>query len=186
MRRSGSFLATLAAAALFGWTPIGESANPAIVRGELAALPGVCPVAGCAEADFDSRWLSRTSQGHLFLVSRQCGSAACDGWLVEKTAQGLVTRLVFQGQMRVERQAPATYPSVVVRRDVNDHTVSEAQFDWVAGRYVQAASRELYRVNGTECGDAGECYARATQAWRERQGGEALRIWETVHNRSVI
>jgi hypothetical protein len=130
-------------------------------------------------------WVSRTRAGNLFLVVRSDCGIDCGAWFVERTARGVGMRLNVDGRFRVVSSKNAI-PDVETWKEVSDSETVYTRYIWVAGTFVQADSRTVYRVDGVECGTAQECYQAARAAYENRRADKALDIWEKVHKVSWI
>lgn len=172
----------------FGWTASDEPVSTAGLDAELQAEPGCASAAACdtAFAGFSMRWVSRTRAGNLFLVVRSdCGVTDCGAWFVERTARGVGMRLNVDGRFRVV-SGPGAIPDVETWKELSDSEVEYTRYSWVAGTYVRADSRTVYRVDGVECGTALQCYETARAAYQHDKAEKALNIWEKVHKVSWI
>lgn len=172
----------------FGWTAANETVSTAGLDAELRSEPGCTPADSCDAtlAGFSMHWVSRTRTGNLFLVVRSdCSVRDCGAWFVERTARGVGMRLNVDGRFRV-LSTQGTIPDVETWKEVSDSEVVYTRYRWVAGTYVQADSRTVYRVDGVECGTALQCYETARAAYENRRADKALNIWEKVHKVSWI
>jgi hypothetical protein len=162
----------------------GESANPSLAPAELPAVildDCVSGAAPCGENSFDIDWVGRIADGHLFLVTRACGSGNCDGWLVAKDARGdTQVVLAIAGEVRLEHGV-GEYPIVRTRAALSDNYVSYTRYEWSDGQYARTETRLAHRVDGIECGGEDDCDAAAKRALREQQPARAVRIWQQVH-----
>jgi len=186
---AASLASGLLALGLFGYS--GAGPTPALDAADLplAVLSDCDSAAACgAGQSYSTQWVGRTPSGNLFLIARS-GCAAgdpCNAWFVEKTPGGLHTRLVVDGQFSVQRARQQGYPDIRVRRVVSEGQALQTRFSWVGGRYVETEHRNLYRVEGIECGSEAECHEVAKRAYEHRDPARALKIWETVHGFSWI
>lgn len=172
----------------FGWTAGNEAVSTAGLDAEFRPETGCAQPENCeaALAGFAMHWVSRTRTGNLFLVVRSdCGADDCGAWFVERTARGVGMRLNVDGRFRV-LSSKTTVPDVETRKEVSDSEVVYTRYRWVAGTYVQADSRTVYRVDGIECGTALQCYETARAAYESHKADKALNIWEKVHKVSWI
>jgi hypothetical protein len=172
----------------FGWTADGEVVSTAGLDAELKSAPDCVQSENCdaSLAGFSMHWVSRTRSGNLFLVVRSdCGTADCGAWFVERTARGVGMRLNVDGRFRV-LSSKGAIPDVETWKEVSDSETVYTRYIWVAGTFVQADSRTVYRVDGVECGTALQCYQTAREAHENRRTDKALHIWEKVHKVSWI
>ena len=179
------FAALLGVAAL-GWT--GGAARTA--SAEVADAASLCASESCpAESrGFRSHWVSYTGTGQLYVMVRndcRAGSPECSARFVERTANGVATRLNVQGEFRVVHSGKAV-PDVEALRAVSDSELEVTRYSWQDGAYVRGETRQLFGVNGELCGTALECYQKAQAAHEQRDTGKALHILETVHRVSYI
>jgi hypothetical protein len=179
----------LAVAAL-GWTGIGETSHPMLSATDLPANitngcynREVCHV----EQDYMVHWLGKTPNGNLFLVmTNSCEETnKCDSWLVEKTRQQAATLLSLDGKYRLVKGSQP-YPDVQLKKEISDTRIAYSYFEWQESSYVKTISKDIYRVDGVECGTAEECHQAALTAMQHQRAGEAIKIWETVHHVSWI
>ncbi len=193
MKQSGqipTLLAALLAVVALGWPVHNEVVSTAGLENELAA-----DAAGCAAFDncptiageVFAHWISRTSNGNLFLVMQsRCQTAEhCVASFVERTERGTATHLNVEGQFQVIH-GNKSIPDVQTWRTLSDSETEYTRYTWTAGAYIKAETRIAYQVDGVECGSALECYQTASKAHSERNTGRALKIWEKVHNVSFI
>jgi hypothetical protein len=193
MKRSGqkpAFLAALLAVVVLGWPVHNEVVSTAALESELeTAAAGCAPANSCSTGadEILTHWISRTSNGNLFLVMQtRCQAAEhCAASFVERTARGTATRLNVEGQFRVIL-GNKPIPDVQTWRALSDTETEYTRYTWTTGAYVKAETRTAYRVDGVECGSALECYQLANKAHAEHNTGRALKIWETVHKVSWI
>ncbi len=185
-----SYLAMAFALATFTWTGIGESSHPMLNATELPQNVTtdcynreVCQV----EQEYTIHWLNKTPDGNLFLViNKICDEAGnCDSWLVEKTERQVTTLLSLDGRYRLVKSNQA-YPDVQVKKELSDTRIAYSYFEWQDGSYGKTVSKDIYRVDGTECGTLEECNQAALVAMQQKRTGEAIRIWEIVHRVSWI
>lgn len=183
------YAATVFAVALFLYASPGDSGPPMLAAAELPpSISADCGPQLCAhEPDYTVHWLGKTPAGHLFLVlpARCEDGSPCRSWLVEKTRQGVVALLDVEGRYRLVRSEGA-HPEVQIRKDVTATQIAYSRFVWRDGAYVQAEVKDLYRVDGRECGTREDCNTAAVAALRRHRVGQALKIWETVHRVSWI
>lgn len=190
MTRSVSLPAVVAAllgVAALGWTNPGVSR---VATGLASAEAAGCATEACpVEArGFHTHWVSRTGNGQLYVMVRSdCRSAGADcvARFVERTSAGLATRLDVQGEFRVV-QSGKDVPDVEARRAITESEIEITRYSWVGDAYVKSDSRQVFRVDGEECGTALECYQKAQAARDGRDTGKALQILETVHKVSYI
>lgn len=175
------------AASLLLYPGAGESGPPLLVPAELPPSIAAACDEPCASDSFTVHWLSQTPGGQLFVVlPAPCNEEqSCRSWLVEKTRQGVAALLDIDGHYRLVHSEGA-YPDVQIRKDMTGARVAYSRFAWREGNYVQAEAKDLYRVDGRECGTRDECNAAAMAALRSQRVGQALKIWETVHRVSWI
>lgn len=187
---SSSCLAATFALCTFAWTGVGESAYPELLATELPLnIVNECETPNaCQDAqNFVSRWISRSQRGDLFIVQHvTCTGSACASWFVEKTAAGPITRLSIEGGFRLIGNKKSAYPDVQMQRRVSDIQTSYIYYAWTGDRYVKTESRDIYHVNGVECGSRDECYQAALKANQAQHPEQALQIMETVHGLSWI
>lgn len=172
----------------FGWTVENEAVSTTGLDAELRPELGCTLPEGCEAAlpGFSMHWVSKTRTGNLFLVVRSdCNAGDCGAWFVERTARGVGMRLNVDGRFRVLNSKGAI-PDVETWQDVSDSEVVYTRYRWVAGTFVKADSRTVYRVDGVECGTALQCYETARQAYERHMTDKALNIWEKVHKVSWI
>ncbi len=185
-------MSALLAVATFTWMDRGEGVGAAMILqdSELQTAESTCtPPENCrmVAGSFLTHWISRTNSGNLFLVMEtNCTDASrCSSWIVERTGRGVGMRLNIEGQFRVLNSGKPI-PDIQTRRDLSETESTYTRYTWVAGAFLKAETRTVYRVNGVECGTALECYQTAVEAHQKRMTDKALRIWETVHKVSVI
>ncbi len=181
-------LALMLGLTAFGWTADQEVAGTAGLDAEFRSEPACAQSENCEAtlAGFSMHWVSRTRFGNLFLVVRSdCGAGDCGAWFVERTARGVGMRLNVGGRFRV-LSSKGAIPDVETWKEVSDSEVVYTRYTWVAGTFVQADSRTVYRVDGVECGTALQCYETARAAYENRRTDKALHIWEKVHKVSWI
>lgn len=188
MTRSLSFsavLATLLGVAALGWSANGPSSSADLASiADGACVGALCPV---ETRGFEARWVGRTGQGQLFVMLRhdcQTGSE-CVARFVERTATGVATRLDVQGEFQLVPSGREV-PDVEARHAVSESEIEITRYAWVGGAYVRGETRQVFQVQGEECGTALECYQKAQAARDQRETGKALRILETVHRVSYI
>lgn len=141
------------------------------------------------------RWLARTPTGNLFTVA--CTAAAdCGAWLVEKRGRDINALLELAGDYeffgddanradRVAGHVPRDrYPHVRFREAIDDRAFAVREFVWVEDHYRLRESRQVYVVDGVECGTQAECHQAAVAATRIGRDATALRIWAVVHRRN--
>jgi hypothetical protein len=175
-------------ALLLVWTSPGESSDPMLALADMPreiarscvnsqdGTPGGC----------DTRWLSRSPRGDLFLIAgSNCSSDTCRVWFVEKGREGSSTLLALQGRYQL-LPGRHLYPSVQSRLDLSATQVSHSRFDWVGDRYVRSENHVLYRVEGVECGVEERCRELAQEALRAERVDRAVKIWQSVHGVSWI
>ena len=188
--RRSSYLALVFAIVAFAWTEVGESSTPMLSAGELPVnivsdcySEEVCDV----NQSYIIHWLNKTATGNLFLViPSSCDDASgCGAWLVEKCRQHTLTLLTLDGMYRLNKSTNA-YPDVEVKKEVSDTEIEYSRFSWQSGEYTKIVSKEVYRVDGVECGTEDECHATALKAINDQRMGQAVKILETVHNVSWI
>jgi hypothetical protein len=183
-------LAAAAAVVLLGWTPGNEASRFAQADAALVAEGAVCPVVEQCPSPGDgmlAHWVGRTGDGNLFvLVRSNCrGAPDCGAWFVERSARGVTPRLSVDGRFQVVR-GNKPVPDVQTWRSVSDSQYELTRYTWTAGAYVRAETRQIFHVDGQECGTALDCYHKARAAHAGHRTGEALRILEKVHNLSFI
>lgn len=178
----------LLAVAAIVWTAAGETSDPLLAGAELPAdVVANCETrtnTGC-DTVLSHYWLGRAAQGELFLVLRAGCHGECDAWLVQRSARGTRTLLAINGQFRLAR-ASGPYPAVQVRTESNPSRASYTRYAWNGRAYAPGESREVYRVDGTECGTAAECEAIANAALVEGANERAVRIYEQVRGVGFI
>lgn len=185
-------MSALLAVLAMTWTDRGDGLSAAMIlqESELQTARNDCPTpeaCSTVAGSFLTHWISRTGNGNLFLVMRtDCTDASrCSSWFVERTGRGVGMRLNIEGHFRVLNSGKPI-PDIQTRRDLSDTESTYTRYTWVAGAFLKAETRTVYRVNGVECGTALECYQTAVEAHQKRMTDKALRIWETVHKVSVI
>ena len=179
-------VAALLGATAFGWVGAGSSRSVSQMNTETASL---CTGAACPfEArGFRAQWVSRTGNGQLYVMERSdCHIANdCVARFVERTNTGIATRLDVQGEFRVVQNG-RDVPDVEARHAVSETEIEITRYTWVGDAYVKSESRQVFRVDGEECGTALECYRKAQTAREGQDTGKALNILETVHRVSYI
>jgi hypothetical protein len=166
----------------FCWTGVGQTADPTLTIGELStALRPDCS-GGCDGAPaFSVYWLNKTATGDLFVVVREgCQSGDCASWLVEKAPAGAVLLLTLHGHFKLSIADADGYPGVEVKKALSDAHLEYTRYVWSRDGYVTAESKDVYRVDGIECGTATECDAVAVAALRSQRAAYAIKIWETI------
>lgn len=165
------------------WTGAGETSDPLL---DLADLPADviadCRLAAGNDCHTTLRrhWLGRNSQGELFLVWRPDCQPSCNAWLVQRSANQARTLLALTGEFRLQRVAGG-YPTVQVRTETSTNSVHYVHYAWNGDSYARTQTREVYQVDGVECGSAEECAAAAAAALNDQQTDRAVRIYEQVH-----
>lgn len=183
-------MAGLLALVTLGWTdtqPGTSKAEPelaALVPGEICPQPENCQI---GLGDHQSHWISQTGNGQLYLVVQtDCARTnRCNAWFVERSARGLAARLNIEGQFKVLNSGTAI-PDVQTRRSLSDNEMEYTRYSWKAGTFVRVETRNVFLVDGEECGSALECYQKAALAHKNRNTDKALKIWEQVHKLSWI
>lgn len=178
-----AYQTTLLALAALVWTAAGETSDPWLSAAELP--PEV--VASCdsrpTTSDCDTvlthHWLGRAAQGELFLVTRAGCRSECDAWLVQRSANGTRTLLTINGDFRLAR-ATGPYPAVQVRTEFSTARASYTRYTWNGRGYAPVETRQVYRIDGVECGTAAECETNAHAALADGDSGRAVRIYEQV------
>jgi len=185
-----SYLTMALAVAALAWTGVGETSNPMLSATELPANitndcynREVCHV----EQEYMVHWLGKTPNGNLFLViTNSCEDTNnCDSWLVEKTGRQTATLLSLDGRYRLVKGGHL-YPDVQIKKEISDTRIAYSYFEWQGNSYTKTISKDIYRVDGVECGTAEECHQAALTAMQHQRTGEAIKIWETVHRVSWI
>ena len=180
---------TLLAAVALIWTAAGETSDPLLAAAELPSDVALrCDArtdsAGCAAA-LTHHWLGRAAQGELFLVVHAGCRAECNAWLVQRSARGTRTLLALTGEFRLVR-ASGPYPAVQMRTAVSTTRVNYTHYVWDGRGYAPAETRDVYRVDGVECGTVAECDAAARAALARGQNERAVRIYEQVRGVGFI
>lgn len=195
---TAKFASGISALLLVVWTATGESADPTLSVSELPRGLFECsPQPQCfAAMPLTTHWLARTPTGNLFTVT--CSAdAGCGAWLVEKQAREVTALLELSGAYeffgddaaRAHRGATAggiprdRYPHVRLREAVADHAFIVRDFVWVDRHYQLRETRQVYVVDGVECGTKEQCHQAAVAATRIGRDATALRIWSLVHQR---
>jgi len=188
MFRPASFpviAAALVGCAAVSWTGNSVPHRVASVDTETVACAGQpCPV---EVSGFRTHWISRTHSGELYVMVRSdCQNTSdCVARFVERTGNGIATRLDLQGTFHVVSNGKDV-PDVESHRSVSESETVITRYTWVGGAYVMGESRQVFRVDGEACGTALECYQKAQAAREGRDTGKALQILETVHKVSYI
>lgn len=181
------------------WTAAGESADPTLSANELPRGLFECsPQPQCfAAMPLTTRWLARTSTGNVFTVTCTAG-ADCGAWLIEKQGNHIAALLELAGEYeffdddgnrtygvaRVGYAPRDRYPHVRFREAINEHTYTVRDFVWASDHYQLRESRQVYVVDGVECGTQAQCHQAAVAATRIGRDATALRIWAVVHRRN--
>lgn len=172
------------------WTGVAETSNPLLNATELPSsildecyTREVCQV----EQEYSTYWLDKTAHGNVFLVTpAKCERVdQCTAWLVEKTAAHVGLLLTMEGRYRLLKGANG-YPEVHVKKPLSDTRISYSYFKWQQDNYIKAIGKELYAIDGVECGTIDECHKLALREMQHAQPAQALKIWETVHRISWI
>lgn len=171
------------------WTAAGETSDPLLAVAELppdvrARCDSSVDTSGC-DGVLTHHWLGRAAQGELFLVVRAGCRTECDAWLVQRSARGARTLLSLTGEFRLAR-ATGAYPAVRVRTAVSATRASYTHYVWDGRAYAPAETREVYRVDGIECGTIAECDAAAGAALAHGESERAVRIYEQVRGVGFI
>lgn len=184
-----AYFATAIALAATVWTAAGETSDPLLGAAELP--PDVLthcdarpPASGC-ETGLTHHWLGRAAQGELFLVVRAGCQNDCDAWLVQRSARGTRTLLAVSGDFRLVR-ANSAYPGVQVRKEITSASANYVRYDWNGFGYAVVEMRQVYRVDGVECGTVAECDAAAHAAVEQGVSERAVRIYEQVRGVGFI
>jgi hypothetical protein len=175
------------------WTDTGESSYPVLADRELPAeIASTCALTltedsgACHVAAFDRRWVAKTLQGDLFIVTNaRCTSSECRAWLVEKSAAAATTLLSFDAAFRL-REDKNGYPVIESYAGMSATEGTYSRYEWTGTAYDRTASRLVYRVDGVECGTREECRQAASEAIAQKQVDRAVRIWENVGGVSWI
>jgi hypothetical protein len=175
------------------WTDTGESSYPVLADRELPAeIASTCTLtqAGdngtCHPASFDRRWVAKTLQGHLFIVTNaRCTGSECRAWLVEKSEAATDVLLSFDATFRV-REDKSGYPVIESYASMSATEGAYSRYEWTGKAYDRTASRLVYNVDGVECGTREECRHAASEAIAQKQVDRAVRIWENVGGVSWI
>lgn len=184
-----SYLTVSMALIGLAWTGAAETSNPLLDAAELpSSILEECYARDVCEIDeeYVIHWLDKTPQGNAFLVMpATCGSVdQCTGWLVEKTAQVSIL-LTMEGRYRLVKGKQG-YPNVHVKKPLGEGRISYSRFEWRQDRYVKISTKELYTIDGKECGTSDECHQAALREAQHENPEQALKIWETVHRISWI
>lgn len=173
------------------WTGAGETSDPTLADGELPGdIINTCAVTtgetACDARGFNRRWVAKSSHGDLFIVTNErCAGDDCRAWLVEKSGTGAATLLGFEPNFRV-RGEKFGYPVIEGYAELSDIEAAYTRYEWDGVSYAKAASRQVYSVDGRECGTLAECRGAAQEAITQQQVDRAVRIWENVHGVSWI
>jgi hypothetical protein len=175
------------------WTDTGESSDPVLADRELPAeIASRCVLAQngdatiCHESSFERRWVARTAQGDLFIVTNdRCTGSECRAWLVEKSEAAAGVLLSFDATFRV-REDKSGYPVIESYAGMSATEGAYSRYEWNGKAYDRTASRLVYNVDGVECGTREECRHAASEAIAQKQVDRAVRIWENVGGVSWI
>lgn len=175
------------------WTDTGESSDPVLADREMPAdIASTCALTQtgdsgvCHAASFDRRWVARTVQGDLFIVTNdRCIGNDCRAWLVEKTEVAATTLLSFDATFRL-REDKDGYPVIESYTGMSSTEGAYSRYEWNGKVYDRTASRLVYNVDGAECGTREECRHAASEAIAQKQVDRAVRIWENVGGVSWI
>lgn len=187
---SPSYLTATFALVGLVWTGVAETSNPLLNPAELPAsildechTREVCQV----EQEYSIHWLDKTAPGNVFLVApAKCERVdQCTAWLVEKTPAHVTVLLAMEGRYRLLK-GRAGYPEVHVKKPLSDTRISYSQFKWHEDNYLKTVSKEIYTIDGVECGTIDECHKTALKEMQHAHPEQALKIWETVHRISWI
>lgn len=189
MRRPRSFSVALAFAVPLVLCPRAGDGGPSMLA--LAHLPAAlvqaCHDTSCPrQGELVAHWLGGSAAGDLFMVRPTACTASCDAWLVERTRTGVAVLLAIDGGYRLADSAGSAYPEVQVRKDIDAAQIAYRRYTWGGSAYVQVEAKDLYRVDGRECGTREECNEAADAALRSQRVGQALKIWEAVDGVSWI
>jgi hypothetical protein len=175
------------------WTGTGESSDPVLADREMPAdIASSCALIQtgdsgvCHAASFDRRWVAKTVQGDLFIVTNErCTGSDCRAWLVEKTAAAATTLLSFDATFRL-REDKGGYPVIESYTGMSATEGAYSRYEWTGKAYDRTASRLVYNVDGVECGTREECRHAASEAIAQKEIDRAVRIWENVGGVSWI
>ncbi|MEW6332018.1 MAG: hypothetical protein AB1560_11215 [Pseudomonadota bacterium] len=175
------------------WTDIGESSDPVLADRELPAeiasncvLTQAADSGICHASSFDRRWVAKTAQGDLFIVTNErCTGSECRAWLVEKSEAAAGVLLSFDATFRV-REDKSGYPVIESYTSMSATEGAYSRYEWTGKAYDRTASRLVYNVDGVECGTREECRHAASEAIAQKQVDRAVRIWENVGGVSWI
>lgn len=175
------------------WTDTGESSDPVLADREMPAdIASSCALIQTADsgichvAAFDRRWVAKTVQGDLFVVTNErCTGGECRAWLVEKTGAAATTLLSFDATFRL-REDKNGYPVIESYTGMSATEGAYSRYEWNGKAYDRTASRLVYNVDGVECGTREECRHAASEAIAQKQVDRAVRIWENVGGVSWI
>lgn len=175
------------------WTDTGESSDPVLADREMpAAIVSSCALAQaadsgiCHESSFNRRWVAKTAQGDLFIVTNErCAGSDCRAWLVEKTAAAATTLVSFDAIFRLH-EVKGGYPVIESYAGMSATEGAYSRYEWNGKTYDRTASRLVYKVDGVECGTRDECRRAASEAIAQKQVDRAVRIWENVGGVSWI
>lgn len=184
-----AYQSVLLAVTVLVWTAAGETSDPMLAAAELppdvVAHCEAQPVAGGCDLAYRHHWLGRAAQGELFLVTRAGCRGECDAWLVLRSTGGTRTLLALDGEFRLAR-ANGPYPAVQIRTEISSAHSSYTRYAWDGHGYKPVETRQLYRVDGVECGTAAECDAAANAALAKGNSDRAVRIYEQVRGVGFI
>lgn len=173
------------------WTGAGETSDPVLTDKELPAdLVNACALTtaegACDARTFSRHWMAKSSRGDLFIVTNErCAGDECQAWLVEKSGNGAATLLGFEPNFRV-RGEKLGYPVIEAYAELSDVEGTYHRYEWNGISYAKAGSRQVYSVDGRECGTLAECRGAAREAISQQRVDRAVRIWENVHGVSWI
>lgn len=175
------------------WTGAGESSDPVLADAEMPTeitnnclLTAAEATAVCDARMLSRRWVAKTSRGDLFIVTNEhCTGHECRAWLVEKSADHAAALLGFEPSFRLRGEKHG-YPVIESYAELSAIESEYHRYEWNGASYAKAASRQVYNVDGRECGTGAECRDAAHEAITQQHVDRAVRIWENVHGVSWI
>ena len=175
------------------WTGTGESSDPVLADREIpAAIASTCAltpageIEACDHPAFSRRWVAKSDRGELFVVTNElCTASGCRAWLVEKAAGSVTTLLAFDKTFRLH-EGTNKYPVIESYTELSSTQGAYSRFEWSGTVYTRTSSRQVYHVDGKECGTREECRTAASEALKQQQIDRAVKIWENVHGVSWI
>ena len=194
MRKALTLFSTLIAGfTALAWTGAGETSYPVLTDREIPADIATRCVASdaagleaCHQPEFTRRWVGKTEQGDLFVVTNElCAGNGCRAWLIQKAAGTVTTLLAFDRSFRLFG-GMGSYPVIETYAELSSDQGAYSRFEWNGAAYARTTNRLVYRVDGKQCGTREECDAAAREALRHQRVDRAVKIWENVHGVSWI